>query len=202
MVGSNWNTNAQPSPSVAQSAENLFTIRSEKKRRNPPSGQRRSAKHLAEFLDKKRQLAADNFDPSCSGDSAAAACGGIPPLAVSNKAASTAAETSSANTVEVLVNLGTSLALELSGCKQIEFEVRDDSPGLRYTAPDNTTKWTPVVVSCDGHESEFKVVDPEGIPKNISFQLFHGTPCLRTSYGPSSQVFTPIAKRTRSKVNT
>ena len=48
-------------------------------------------------MDKKRQLAADNFDPSCSGDSAAAACGGISPLAVSNKAASTAAETSSAN---------------------------------------------------------------------------------------------------------
>ena len=136
------------------------------------------------------------------------ACGGIPSLAVSNKAASTAAETSSANnagTVEdpqVLANPGTSLALELSGCKQIEFEVRDDSPGLRYTAPDNTTKWTPVVVSRDGRESEFKVVDPEGIPKNASFQLLHGTPCLRTSYGPSSQVFTPIAKRTRSKVNT
>ena len=36
-------------------------------------------------------------DPSCSGDSVAAACGGTPPLAVSNKAASTAAETSSAN---------------------------------------------------------------------------------------------------------
>ena len=65
--------------------------------------------------------------------------------------------------------------MELSGCKQIEFEVRDDSPGLRYTAPDNTTKWTPVVVSCDGHESEFKVVDPEGIPKNVSFQLLHLT---------------------------
>ena len=51
------------------------------------------------------------------------------------------------------------------GCKQIEFEVRDDSPGLQYTAPDNTTEWTPVVVSHDGRKSEFKVVDPEGIPK-------------------------------------
>ena len=45
-----------------------------------------------------------------------------------------------------------------------------------YTAPDNTTKWTLVVVSRDGCESEFKVVDPEGIPKNVSFQLLHGTP--------------------------
>ena len=36
---------------------------------------------------------------------------------------------------QVLATPGTSLALELSGCKQIEFEVRDDSPGLRYTAP-------------------------------------------------------------------
>ena len=142
MVGSNWNTSAQPSLSVAQSAENLFTIRSEQKRRNPPSRQHRSAKRLAEFLDKKWQLAAD----SCLGDSEAAACGGILPLAVSNKAASTAVETSSANNVDtvedlqVLANPGTSVALELSGCKQIEFEVRDDFPGLRYTAPDNTTK--------------------------------------------------------------
>ena len=72
-----WNTNAQPSLSVAQSAENLFTIRSEKKRRNLPSRKRRSAKRLAEFLDKKRQLATDNFDPSCSGDSATAACGSL-----------------------------------------------------------------------------------------------------------------------------
>ena len=60
---------------------------------------------------------------------------------------------------------------------------------IRYTAPDNTTEWTPVVVSRDGCESEFKVVDPEGIPKNVSFQLLHGTPCLCTSYGPSSQAF-------------
>ena len=161
MVGSNWNT-------MAQSAENVFASRSEKKRWNPPSRQRRSAKRLAEFLDKKKQLAADNSDPSSSGDPAA--CGGNPTLAVSNRAVSTAAETSSADkagTVEdpqVLATPGTSLALELSGCKQIEFEVRDDSPGLQYTAPDNTTKWTPVVVNRDGHESEFMVVDPEGIP--------------------------------------
>ena len=39
-----------------------------------------------------------------------------------------------------------------------------------------------------------KVVDPEGIPKNVFFQLLHETPYLRTSYRPSSQVFTPIAK--------
>ena len=36
-------------------------------------------------------------------------------------------------------------------------------------------KWTPVVVNHTGHESEFKVVDLEGIPKNISFQLFRET---------------------------
>ena len=69
MVGSDWNTNTQPSLSVAQSAENAVTSRPEKKRRNPSSRQRRSAKRLAKFLDKKRQLAADHFDPSCSGDS-------------------------------------------------------------------------------------------------------------------------------------
>ena len=88
MVGSNWNTNAQLSFSMAQSAENVFASRSEKKRRNP----HRSAKRLAEFLDKK-QLATDNSDPSSSGDPAA--CGGNPTLAVSNRAVSTAAEISS-----------------------------------------------------------------------------------------------------------
>ena len=50
MVGSNWNTNTQPSLSVAQSAENAVTSRPEKKRRNPSSRQRRSAKRLAEFF--------------------------------------------------------------------------------------------------------------------------------------------------------
>ena len=72
---------------------------------------------------------------------------------------------------QVLATPDISFALELSGCQQIEFEVRDDSPGLRYTAPDGSKKWTPVVVSCDCHKSEFKVVDSEGIPKNVSFQL-------------------------------
>ena len=85
---------------------------------------------------------------------------------------------------------------------QIEYEVRDDSPGLWYTVPDGSKKWTPVVVNRDGHESEFNVVDPEGIPKNVSFRLFHETPYLCTSYGPSSKVLTPIAKRTRCRVNT
>ena len=103
---------------------------------------------------------------------------------------------------QALATPGTSLTMELSGCQQIEFEVRDDSPGLRYTALDGSKKWTPVVVNRDGHVSEFNVLDPEGIPKNVSFQLFHETPYLCTSYGPSSKVFTPIAKRTRSRVNT
>ena len=62
--------------------------------------------------------------------------------------------------------------------------------------------WTGDHCDIAGHESEFMVVDPEGIPKNVSFQLLRETPYLCTSYGPSSQVFTPIAKRTRSKVNT
>ena len=98
---------------MAQSAENVFTSRSGKKRRNPPSRQCRNAKRLAEFLDKKKQLA--NFDPSSSGDPAA--CGGIPTVAVSNRAVSTAAETSSADNAgkvkdpQVLATPGTSLAL-------------------------------------------------------------------------------------------
>ena len=181
MVGSNWNTNAQPLFCVAQSAENVLTSRSEKKRRNPPSCQCRIAKRLADFLDKKRQLATDNSDPSSSGD--LTACGGNPTLAVSNRAVSTAAETSSTDNALRSSGSGYSLALELSGCKQIEFEARDDSPGLRYTAPDNTTKWTPVLVNRDGRESEFKVVCPEGSPKNVSFQLLRETPYLCTSYG-------------------
>ena len=67
-----------------------------------------------------------------------AACSGNPTLAVSNRAVSTAAETSSADNVgkvkdpQVLATPGTSLALELSGCKQIEFEVRDDSPARDF----------------------------------------------------------------------
>ena len=96
---------------------------------------------------------------------------------------------------QILVTPGASFTLGLSGCQQIEFEVRDDSPGLRYTAPDGSRKWTPVVVNHDGHEIEFNVVDPEGIPKNVSIQVFHKTPYLCTSYGPSSKVFTPIAKQ-------
>ena len=64
------------------------------------------------------------------------------------------------------------IALELSGCKQIEFEVRDDSPGLRYTAPDNTTKWTPVVVNHDGRENPL-------IPKiKFSFNVPHQLPSI------------------------
>ena len=47
----------------------------------------------------------------------------------------------------------------------------------------------PVVVNHDGHESEFKVVDPEGIPKDVSFQLFCETSYLYTSYGPSSKFY-------------
>ena len=109
-----------------------------------------------------------------------AACGENPPLAVSNPGVSTAAETSSSDDTsrqvedsQALATPGTSLTMELSGCQQIEFEVRDDSPGLRYTALDGSKKWTPVVVNRDGHVSEFNVLDPEGIPKNVSFQLFH-----------------------------
>ena len=49
MVGNN----AQP----FRSAENVSTSRSEIKKRNPPSRQRRRAKRLAEFLEKKKQLA-------------------------------------------------------------------------------------------------------------------------------------------------
>ncbi len=50
----------------------------------------------------------------------------------------------------------------------------------------------------DGHESEFKALDPEGIPKNVSLLLSDGTPYLCTSYEPSSRAITPIARRTRS----
>ena len=77
-----------------------------------------------------------------------AAYSGSPTLTVSNRAVSTAVETSNTDNAgevkdpQVLATPGTSLALELSGCKQIELEVRDDSPGVWYTAPDNTTKWT------------------------------------------------------------
>ncbi len=53
-------------------------------------------------------------------------------------------------------------------------------------------QWTPVIVNNDGRESEFKAVDPDGIPKNVSFQWSDGTPYLCTSYGSSSKVFTPI----------
>ena len=81
---------------------------------------------------------------------------------------------------------GTSLALELSCCQQVEFEVREDSPGLRYTTPDGSKKWTPVVVNVRGHESEFNVFDVEGIPKNVSFCMFNDTPCLVTSFGPAA----------------
>ena len=95
---------------------------------------------LSRVFGQEETIRYDNsVDPSSSANDSAA-CGGNPTLAVSNQAVSTAAETSSADnvsTVEVLATPGTSLALELSGCK---FEVRDDSPGLRYTAPDNTTK--------------------------------------------------------------
>ncbi len=43
-----------------------------------------------------------------------------------------------------------SLTLELPHCQEVEFEVRDGSPGLRYTTPDGSKKWTPVVVNKDG----------------------------------------------------
>ena len=48
------------------------------------------------------------------------------------------------------------------------------------------------------HNDESVCQAEEG-PKNVSFQLLHETPYLCTSYGLSSQVFIPIAKRTRSK---
>ena len=57
------------------------------------------------------------------------------------------------------------------------------------------------VVVVRGHESEFNVFDVEGIPKNVSFCMLNDTPCLVTSFGPGSKVYTPIAKRTRSTVN-
>ena len=130
IVGNNWNTNAQP----FRSAENVSASRSERKKRNPPSRQRKSAKHLAEFLEKKKQLATVNSDPPPSGNPAA--CDGNPPLAVSNPGVSTAAETSSSDDTsrqvedsQALATPGTSLTMELSGCQQIEFEARDDSPG-------------------------------------------------------------------------
>ena len=85
------NTNVQP----FRSAETVSTSRSERKKRNPPSRQRRSAKRLAEFLEKKKQLATVNSDPPPSGNPAA--CGENPPLAVSNPGVSTAAETSSSD---------------------------------------------------------------------------------------------------------
>ncbi len=87
-------------------------------------------------------------------------------------------------------------------CQEVELKVRDDSHGLRYTNPDGSKKWTHVVVNKDGRESEFKVLDPAGILKNVSFLLSDGTPYLCTSYGPSSRVITPIARRTRSRINT
>ena len=68
---------------------------------------------------------------------------------------------------------------------------------LLDTAPDGSRKWTPVVVNRDGHESEFNVLDPESIPKNVSFQLFHETPYLCTSYGPSSKLFYASCKKNK-----
>ncbi len=53
-------------------------------------------------------------------------------------------------------------------------------------------KWKPVVVNKYGRESEFKVLDPAGILKNVSFLLSDGTPYSCTLYGPSSRVITPI----------
>ena len=124
MVGNNWNTNAQP----FRSAENVSASRSERKKRNPPSRQRRSAKRLAEFLEKKKQLATANSDPLPSGNPAA--CGRNPPLAVSNPGISTGAETSSSDDTgrqvqdsQALATPGISLTMELSGCQQIEFEL-------------------------------------------------------------------------------
>ena len=94
----------------------MFTSRSERKKINPPSRQRRSANRLTEFLEKKKQLATVNSDETSSSDD-------------------TGRQVEDSH---VLATPGTSLTMELSGCQQIEFEVRDDSPGLRHTAPDGS----------------------------------------------------------------
>ncbi len=59
-----------------------------------------------------------------------------------------------------------------------------------------------VVVNKNGRESEFKSLDPDGVPKNVSLLLSDGTPYFCTTYGPSSRVITPIARRTRSRSDT
>ena len=144
---------------MTQSAENMFTSRSErtqKKRSSLLSAQR--CQTLRRVFGKE-ETAAVSFHPPSPGSPAAYS--GIPTLAVSNPGVSTVAETryfDNTGLVEdsqVLATAGTSLALELSGCQQIDFEVMDDSPGLLYTAPDGSKKWTPAVVNHDGHESEY-----------------------------------------------
>ena len=51
-----------------------------------------------------------------------------------------------------------------------------------------------------GGVKEFSVLDVEGLEKKVSFTLHGGQPFLRTEFGPSSTVLTPIAKRTRSRL--
>ena len=206
LVGSNWNTSSHSLSSVVKDPDKPSTSRLKKrKRRNCPSRQHRSAQRLAKFLDKKKPSASNSCDLSPFGTPAA--CGENSPLAPATSSTASGSLLSSSDgpgkdgNSQVLATPGTSLALELSCYQQVDFEVREDSPGLRYTTPDGSKKWTPVVVNVCGHISEFNVFDLEGIPKNVSFCMLNDTPCLVTSFGPDSKVYTPIAKRMRSRVN-
>ncbi len=110
----------------------------DRKRRNPPSRQCRSAQRLALFLEKKKQ--SDSGASSASVIPGPAAYGGKPSPAASIPFDSAASEIPVSSSDDAgkaedsLVLAISSLALELLHCQKVEFEVSDDSPGLRYTS--------------------------------------------------------------------
>ena len=119
-------------------------------------------------------------------------------------------------------------SIDLTSCCNVNFEMRDGCPGVRYQDSDDMAGWTPVVGrrrkkkrlpdfvlrrfppdhpmrkthQDSGSQSDVASSEDEELTiptgANVHFDIYEGTPGLKIRTTSTSR-WTPIASRTRSK---
>ena len=194
LMGSKWNSSTPHSAALASSS-NLNKSKCPRKKRNPPSRQRRNALRLARFLESKNRSQPDTQD---DGEEAT--------VLSNSSVCPAAAETGSIDASKSehgllectpessfwLLNLLIVLLLST-------LEAQDNCAGLHVTTCDGVENWIPVGAyhaAGGGGVKEFSVLDVEGLEKKVSFTLHSGQPFLRTEFGPSSTVLSYSHRQT------
>ena len=171
LMGSKWNSSTPHSAALASSSK-LNKSKCPRKKRNPPSRQRRNALRLARFLESKNRSQPETQD---DGEEATV----LSNSSVCPAAAETSSVDASKSEHGLLECTPESLASELTHCSTVKYKAQDNCAGLHVTTCDGVENWIPVGAyhaAGGGGVKEFSVLDVEGLEKKVSFTLHGGQP--------------------------